>query len=198
MRNCLRSMTIKKFISYVLYYPLLRKYKMSSVITQKFIQQDAAKYLKVNSAVINDPELIWLIKCLKSEYFRVIFYHRVGKNKGWLRNYKRQSNSLMISSKCLIRGGVHFYHPYCSIINAKKIGENFTFRHLTTIGNKIDGRNDLVPSIGNNVTLGANVTIIGDITIGDNVIVGAGSVVTKDVPSNCIVAGNPAKVIKTL
>lgn len=41
-------------------------------------------------------------------------------------------------------------------------------------------------------------TIIGDITIGDNVIVGAGSVVTKDVPSNCIVAGNPAKVIKTL
>ena len=36
-----------------------------------------------------------------------------------------------------------------------------------------------------------------NITIGNHVIVAAGSVVTKDVPSNCIVAGNPAKVIKT-
>jgi acetyltransferase-like isoleucine patch superfamily enzyme len=35
------------------------------------------------------------------------------------------------------------------------------------------------------------------ITIGDEVIVGAGAVVTKDVPSNCIVAGNPARIIRT-
>lgn len=39
-------------------------------------------------------------------------------------------------------------------------------------------------------------TIIGNVNIGDNVIVGAGSVVVKDVPSNCVVAGNPAKIIK--
>ncbi len=36
------------------------------------------------------------------------------------------------------------------------------------------------------------------VTIGDNVVVGAGAVVTKDVPSNVMVAGNPARVIKTL
>ncbi len=95
-------------------------------------------------------------------------------------------------------GGVYFRHPYNTIINAKRIGNNFVFRHLTTIGNKIDGRNDLIPTIGDNVNLGANVIIIGDISIGDNVIIGAGSVVTKDIPSNCIVAGNPAKVIRTL
>ena len=41
-------------------------------------------------------------------------------------------------------------------------------------------------------------TIIGPVHIGDNVIIGAGSVVVKDVPSNCVVAGNPAKVIRTL
>ena len=57
------------------------------------------------------------------------------------------------------------------------------------------GRNDLLPSIGDNVSLGANVNILGDITIGDNVVIGAGSVVVKDVPSNCVVAGNPAKII---
>ena len=58
------------------------------------------------------------------------------------------------------------------------------------------GRNDLIPTIGNNVSLGANVNIMGNVTIGNNVIVGAGSVVVKDVPDNCIVAGNPAKIIK--
>jgi serine O-acetyltransferase len=38
----------------------------------------------------------------------------------------------------------------------------------------------------------------GGITIGDNVIVGAGSVVVKDVPSDCVIAGNPAKVVRYL
>lgn len=46
--------------------------------------------------------------------------------------------------------------------------------------------------------LGTGVTVIGNVTIGKGAIVGAGSVVTKDVPDNCIVAGNPAKVIRYL
>jgi acetyltransferase-like isoleucine patch superfamily enzyme len=50
--------------------------------------------------------------------------------------------------------------------------------------------------IGNNVWLGDKVSILKGITIGDNVIIGANSVVTKDIPSNCIAAGIPAKVIK--
>lgn len=53
-------------------------------------------------------------------------------------------------------------------------------------------------SIGNNVWIGDKVTILGNVTIGNNVIVGANSVVTHDVPSNCIVAGIPAKIVKTL
>ncbi|MBQ8019953.1 MAG: serine acetyltransferase, partial [Paludibacteraceae bacterium] len=57
---------------------------------------------------------------------------------------------------------------------------------------------DLIPTIGNNVSIGANATIIGDITIGDNVIIGAGAVVVKDVPQYSVVVGNPARVIKTL
>ena len=40
--------------------------------------------------------------------------------------------------------------------------------------------------------------IFGNVHIGDNVIVGAGSVVVKDVPDNCVVAGNPAKIIKII
>ena len=45
-------------------------------------------------------------------------------------------------------------------------------------------------------TIGSGATILGNVTIGENAIVGAGSVVTKDVPANAIVAGNPARVIK--
>src|SRR6185312_4302522 len=47
-------------------------------------------------------------------------------------------------------------------------------------------------------TIGSGVTILANVTIGENAIVGAGSVVTKDVPANAIVAGNPAKILRYL
>ena len=50
--------------------------------------------------------------------------------------------------------------------------------------------------IGDNVVIYPHSIIIGDIKIGNNVKIGAGSIVTKDVPDNCIVAGNPAQIIK--
>ena len=45
--------------------------------------------------------------------------------------------------------------------------------------------------------IGANAIVMAGVKIGDEVIVGSGAIVTKDVPSNCIVAGNPARIIKT-
>ncbi len=50
--------------------------------------------------------------------------------------------------------------------------------------------------IGKQSIIGYAAIILPGVKIGDNVIVGAGSVVSKDVPSNCIVAGNPAKIVK--
>ncbi|EGY1308920.1 N-acetyltransferase, partial [Escherichia coli] len=47
-----------------------------------------------------------------------------------------------------------------------------------------------------NASIGANATILPGIIIGENSIIGAGSVVTKDIPDNVIVAGNPAKIIR--
>lgn len=49
--------------------------------------------------------------------------------------------------------------------------------------------------IGNNVFLGANAIVLPGVIVGDNTIIGAGSVVTKNVPENSVVAGNPAKVL---
>lgn len=53
-------------------------------------------------------------------------------------------------------------------------------------------------TIGKRVWIGAGSTILPGVTIGDNSVVGAASVVTKDVPANTIVAGNPAKLLKRI
>ena len=53
-------------------------------------------------------------------------------------------------------------------------------------------------TIGNDVWIGGNVTILPGVTIGDNCTIGAGSVVTHDIPANSIAAGNPAKIIRTI
>ena len=52
--------------------------------------------------------------------------------------------------------------------------------------------------IGDNVWIGMNAVVLKGVTIGENSVVAAGSVVTKDVPANVIVAGNPAAVVKQL
>lgn len=52
--------------------------------------------------------------------------------------------------------------------------------------------------IGNNVHIGTNVIIMPSVKIGDNCIIGCGSIITKDIPDNSVVAGVPAKVIKSI
>ena len=86
------------------------------------------------------------------------------------------------------------------------IGENSLIGHnvvLATLNHDMDPyhRADLHPKpihIGKRVWIGSGSMILPGISIGDNSVVGAGSVVTKDVPPNVIVAGNPAKFIKNI
>lgn len=53
-------------------------------------------------------------------------------------------------------------------------------------------------TVGDNVFLGVNAVILKGVAIGSNTIIGAGSVVTRDIPANCVAAGNPARVLMTL
>ena len=97
--------------------------------------------------------------------------------------------------------GLVIFHGQALVINqGVVIGSNCILRNSITIGHKkrSDGSFSPCPVIGDNVDIGANSVIIGDIEIGDNVIIGAGSVVVKSVPANCVVAGNPAKIIRQI
>ena len=95
--------------------------------------------------------------------------------------------------------GLKLQHYGGIIINKEcKIGKNCSIRPFTVIGNKDDKRYNEVPIIGDNVLIGANVVIIGDIKIGNNVVIGAGSVVLESIPDNCVVVGNPSRIIKKL
>lgn len=53
-------------------------------------------------------------------------------------------------------------------------------------------------NIGDNVWIGGNVVIVPGVTIGNNVVIGAGSVVTKDIPSNVVAVGNPCRVLRKI
>ena len=137
---------------------------------------------------------LWALKF--DPYFASLFYYRIGWTRAFLCSLTKSDVSTLDIS-CDDLGTVNMMHPFATILNAKSIGDNFTFRNNTTIGN-INDDNSKRPIIGSNVTLGANVTIFGDITIGDNVIVGAGTVINKDVPANSVVVGNPFRIIRTL
>ena len=85
------------------------------------------------------------------------------------------------------------------------IGDGTLIGHgstLTTLNHSVDPdrRADMTPApvvIGRKVWLGAAVTVVPGVTIGDGAIVGAGAVVTRDVPPDAVVAGVPAKLIRT-
>lgn len=71
------------------------------------------------------------------------------------------------------------------------IGKNCCIYQNVTIGEV----NRKAPAIGNNCLIGAGAIIIGDIKIGNNVKIGAGAVVTSNIPDNCTVVSQPARII---
>lgn len=91
------------------------------------------------------------------------------------------------------------YGAYLDKTNPKDIfidDETFIAHGAMILTHDFSRRLHKKTTIGKECFIGARAIILPGISIGDHVIVGAGSVVTKDIKSNCIVAGNPAKIIK--
>lgn len=98
--------------------------------------------------------------------------------------------------KTQVGPGLTIYHGFGLVVNdGVVIGRSVTLRNGVVIGNSEPGSR--VPRIGDSVVVGANACIIGDIEVGEGAIVGAGAVVVRDVPAGSVVAGNPARVIRS-
>lgn len=103
----------------------------------------------------------------------------------------------VIPAHCRIGAKSRFMYGGIGVVIHKNacIGKNVAIGQGVTIGRKLcDG----APTIGDDVYISAGARVLGNITIGSNVIVGANSVVLSDIPSNSVVVGAPAKVVKTL
>ena len=98
----------------------------------------------------------------------------------------------------------------CTILDGAKVefGDNVFIAPncvFSTAGHAIDseqrsrGLEIALPiTVGDDVWIGANVSVLPGVTIGSNTIIGAGSVVNKDIPSNVVAVGNPCKVLKNI
>lgn len=118
----------------------------------------------------------------------------------WLEDYIKAG--LKLGNNVSIQPGVKFDISHCWLI---EIGDNviiapeaYILAHDTstkaTVGKTRLGK----VKVSNNVFVGLRAVVLPNVEIGENSIVAAGSIVTKDVPSNVVVAGNPAKIICTL
>lgn len=97
-----------------------------------------------------------------------------------------------IPSDVEIGEGFYIGHFGNIVINPKvKIGKNVNIAQGVTIGQTNRGRSKGVPTIGNEVWIGANSVIVGKIIIGNNVLIAPNSYVNRDIPDNSIVYGNP-------
>jgi len=170
-----------------------------AIISNEAICEDAKRYMRVLNSKFADKvsdyqHVVHMLMHYPAFCFQ--FRFRVSKLPIWFdKLFMPTPYAAKIFGSTKVEGGMVCFHPYGTVINARSIGKNFTFRNGLTIGNKSDD-NRLIPIIGDNVEVGANVVIIGPINIGNNVTIGAGAVVVKDVPDNTVVVGNPARVIK--
>lgn len=113
--------------------------------------------------------------------------------------YTDCGKNIHIGKNVFINAGCHFQDQGGIYIgDGAQIGHNVV---LATLNHDLtpENRRTVIPApitIGKNVWIGANATVLSGVTIGDNSVIAAGAVVTKDVPENVVAGGVPAKIIK--
>lgn len=187
-------MEVQEYLDYLKSGGIVKGNSEMHLLMHRISQEALRITAELNSAYRTPEEIISLFSRLTEKEidpsFRLFppFYTDCGKN-------------ISIGKRVFINSGCRFQDQGgITIGNDCLIGHNAVFATLNH-GFAPDERKDLHPApiaLGNNVWLGANVTILPGVTIDDNAVIAAGAVVTKDVPANVIAGGVPAKVIKPL
>lgn len=112
--------------------------------------------------------------------------------------FRKWSFHTQIQIPLKVKIGEGFYIGHCGriIINPEVvIGKNVNIATGVTIGQENRGKRKGTPTIGDNVWIGTNAVIVGNIKIGNDVLIAPLSFVNFDVPDHSVVVGNPAKII---
>ena len=118
------------------------------------------------------------------------FYCDYGYNIEIGNNFYTNHNCVILDCAKVTFGDNVFIGPNCGF---------YTAIHPIDTEERNSGIESAKPiSIGNNVWIGGNVTVLPGVAIGDNTVIGAGSVVTKNIPPNVVAVGNPCRSIKQI
>jgi serine O-acetyltransferase len=172
---------------------------------KELIEADVKRWVQIHKPERSKRTIIenfvWLLET-HPEY-RNLFYFRLGRFTNFSSRVMltlakiiyKPVESFIFSEIAQIGPALFAENGNVILVGAEKIGKNCWLNPGVTIGYKT-GREKTLPIIGDNVYIGSGARILGSITIGDNVMVGANAVVTRDVPSNCTVAGVPGRIVK--
>ena len=173
--------------------------------TYKELKEYITKDLKYTA---NKPVRTFLSRYIFEPGFKYIFWLRVTRysfltkkrmlyvfSRFILKHYSYKYNFDISYQAQIGPGLVIAHHGYIIVMRNDVIGANCTLRPGVVFGKKLTEKTSGA-FVGDNVNFGVGSVIVGDVKIGNNVTVGANAVITKDIPSNCVVAGVPACVIR--
>ena len=156
----------------------------------------------------NDPSCETLLTAfLNYKGFKALQTHRAAHSL-WLMG--RKDLAVSIQGRCsevfgvdihpaaVIHGGIMLEHASGVVIGETAvIGRNCTLLHGVTLGSSGKDKGDRHPKIGDDVKIGCNSIILGNISVGNDCNIGAGSIVLKPLPAGVIAVGNTARVISS-
>ena len=165
-------------------------YRSAKAPVKQQIDSDVDRYL-AERGIGQDANRVAALNCLLLSgdlAFRSVFYYRCKSRKilcGLCRIFLPGIKEIEIYGS--IDGGLLLSYHHM-VVHPHKAGKNLRVDAGAVIGIN----NGQFPTIGDNVCIGANCTVIGGIEIGDNAVIEPGSVVTKSLEGNAVYGGNPA------
>ena len=159
---------------------------------KKLIQSDIHRYYD------NIPKLIPIQLKYLITWRKAAFYGKKSIQGVYYRLRLKalsEKTGIQIPTQTKVGEGFYIGHFGTIIINPEvKIGRNVNIATGVTLGKTNRGEKSGVPTIGNEVWIGTNAVIVGNITVGDDVLIAPNTYVNEDVPPHSVVVGNPAVV----